>query len=275
MRFIPRERVEARLDGNWIDSAKGLRTELDTAPGAKERKKIIDDNDAVWRGLKPTLRAVADTKCWYCETKADRTDNAVDHFRPKSVYWWLTFDWTNFRYSCTFCNSRRRDPDSDQVGGKQDGFPLADGSARATNPAMVEDEVPLLLDPFVYDDHRMIWFDETGLTKPHPSREGDAEVESRIKASVDLYNLNFAQLAADRRLKYRQVIDLCRDGDKFWTEYETTKSKIFLKSFSDVVVKLVRLIDDREEYSAAALHATLGLRTASATARRALGIDDG
>jgi uncharacterized protein (TIGR02646 family) len=186
VRFIPRERVEAKLDGNWIESANRLRTELDAAPGAPERKKIIDDNGDVWRDLKPTLRTIADTKCWYCETKADRSDNAVDHFRPKSYYWWLAFDWKNFRYSCTFCNSRRRDPDSDQVGGKQDNFPLAGGSARATGPATVRDEDPLLLDPFVYDDHRLIWFDETGLTKAHPSREGDTDVELRNKASVDL-----------------------------------------------------------------------------------------
>ena len=243
------------------------------APGANARRAIIDDNGQMWRDLKPKLRLIAERKCWYCETKADRADNAVDHYRPKSFYWWLAFDWTNLRYSCTYCNSRRRDPDSEQVGGKQDQFPLAEGSVRATTPEQVDDEKPLLLDPCEYDDHRLIWFDETGLTQVHPDREGDVKVESRIKASVDLYNLDFGQLAADRRRKFREVNDLCKEGDELWAKYEASSDEAPLNAFSKIVVKLVRLIDDREEYSAAALHATRGLRTASPTARRALGID--
>jgi len=273
VRYIDPRRVEDRLNGNWISAAAELRRQLDEAPDSTIQKEIIKDNADTWRDLKPILRLIAERKCWYCETNEDRSDNAVDHYRPKSFYWWLAFAWTNLRYSCTYCNSRRKDPDSEQVGGKQDLFPLAPGNVRATTPGQVRSEEPLLLDPCIYDDHRLIWFDETGLTKVHPTYKDDVEVIARVEASVDLYNLDFGQLAAHRRRKFREVNDLCEEGDELWVKYESSKDETFLKGFSRVVVKLVRLIDDREPHSAAALHATLGRRTASATARRALSLD--
>lgn len=42
-----------------------------------------DDRKAVWGVLKDGLASLLHDKCWYCETHVDRSDNAVDHFRPK------------------------------------------------------------------------------------------------------------------------------------------------------------------------------------------------
>ena len=102
---------------------------------------------------------LSDDKCWYCESKQIRLDRHVDHYRPKNSvaecadhpgYWWLAFRSYNYRYSCTYCNSRRVDQRSGQAGGKADHFPLRDESRRAFSPDdPIDDEQPTLLDPTV------------------------------------------------------------------------------------------------------------------------------
>lgn len=78
-------------------------------------------------------------KCCYCEKLEEQAKyRDVEHYRPKSVYWWLTWTWENLLFSCLECN---RD-------GKRDSFPLALGSV----PLVAEQvppgtEVPLLIDP--------------------------------------------------------------------------------------------------------------------------------
>ena len=79
----------------------------------------VNDHSDVWRDFKPSLETIVGKKCWYCESKQSRSDKEVEHFRPKkrvtgvtpphSGYKWLTFDYRNLRYSCAFCNKRRRD----------------------------------------------------------------------------------------------------------------------------------------------------------------------
>ena len=43
-----------------------------------------NDHGQVWRDLKNGLAGLLHDKCWYCESPVDRSDNAVDHFRPKN-----------------------------------------------------------------------------------------------------------------------------------------------------------------------------------------------
>jgi uncharacterized protein (TIGR02646 family) len=274
LRFVNPIRVDEAAPGEWLRLAKDLREELDAAPDAAARRRIISDKAECWRDAKKFLKPILNRKCWYCETEQERSDNPIDHYRPKSMYWWLAFELSNFRFCCTYCNSRREDPESDLRGGKQDLFPLKDESMRAKTPDEVEDEEPLLLDPCVYEDHKRLWFDETGLSRLHPRYVGDDFEEARFKTSRELYNLDFDRLQTARRLKYLEVTPICREGDSFWRRYNESQDREFLAEFSKRVVRVVRLIDYMEEHSAAAWHATLGLRTKSVTAQHALGIEE-
>lgn len=273
MRFVDPVRVEAVATGEWLRRAKKLRGDLDAAADDDARREIIKNEASSWQDAKKFLRPVLNRKCWYCETREDRSDNAVDHYRPKSLYLWLAFELLNFRYSCTYCNSRRKDPESTESGGKQDLFPLSVGSPRATKPEELKAEKPLLLDPCVFEDHKRLWFDETGLASLRPRYSGDQYEEARFEESRTLYNLDFGSLRAKRMRKYRDVIDLCREGDEYWRKYEEEHDERYLQEFSKCVVRLVRMIDYLEEHSAPAWHATLGQRTRSVTARHALGIE--
>ena len=44
-----------------------------------------NDHATVWRALKSKLADLLHDKCWYCECSVTRSDNAVDHFRPKGT----------------------------------------------------------------------------------------------------------------------------------------------------------------------------------------------
>ena len=59
----------------------------------------------VWRRAKAHLKAETHGKCAYCESSTSTVAYGdVEHFRPKSVYWWLAYCYDNFSYSCQLCN---------------------------------------------------------------------------------------------------------------------------------------------------------------------------
>lgn len=78
-------------------------------------------------------------KCAYCESLCKATSYLqVEHFRPKSRYYWLAYDWDNLLLACQVCNQQY----------KGIHFPLADEQRRATaDQPDISTEEPLLLNP--------------------------------------------------------------------------------------------------------------------------------
>jgi hypothetical protein len=65
----------------------------------------FDFKSSVWKKAKEQLKRESYNKCAYCE--ADTTVVAhgdVEHFRPKSIYWWLAYCYDNYLFSCQICN---------------------------------------------------------------------------------------------------------------------------------------------------------------------------
>ena len=59
----------------------------------------------VWGKAKPALKLESSNKCAYCEADtAVVAHGDVEHFRPKSLYWWLAYCYDNYTYSCQICN---------------------------------------------------------------------------------------------------------------------------------------------------------------------------
>src|ERR1700722_7044916 len=152
MRFINLEKVEP--NEAWRLTARALSDRLDAAATKQERDEIIRQNSAVWGELKSWLLARSQGKCWFSEARDYFSHWDVEHYRPKSAakdldgklrgdgYWWLAFDWHNFR----ICGN---------VGNRKKGifFPLRPGTHQATAiDRNIDDEFPLLLDPTRLDD---------------------------------------------------------------------------------------------------------------------------
>lgn len=58
-----------------------------------------------WKPAKEQLKAETHGKCAYCEAyTASVTYGDIEHFRPKSIYWWLAYSYENYLYSCQICN---------------------------------------------------------------------------------------------------------------------------------------------------------------------------
>ena len=165
-----------------------------------ERKDRLDDR--IWREYKPFARSIFHGKCAFCESNVDIAgEGDIEMYRPKSVYWWLAYDWKNLLYACAICNRRY----------KKNRFPLADPKdlsedfkiehieAASGKPRIMER--PLLLHPYsdFPPDHLLFTENETsegvevtGLTK-------------RGRTTIDVLGLNRAELV---RWRFEQWIHL-------------------------------------------------------------------
>jgi hypothetical protein len=78
-----------------------------------------------WKSAKAPLRKDTAKKCAYCEAATSVVAHGdVEHFRPKSLYWWLTYSFDNYLFACQICNQLY----------KGDSFPVQ--GARLGGPAL-------------------------------------------------------------------------------------------------------------------------------------------
>jgi hypothetical protein len=195
----------------WLAGSQRLVDELValTAAGRlKERGELIDAHSAQWTRLKPWLLALSAGKCWFSEARELYSHYDVEHFRPKKEakaldgtvrdgYWWLSFDYMNFRV----CGN---------VGNRKKGgwFPLRVGSPCSTYGERCEEaETAYLLDPADIEDVKLLIFDEEGKATAKP---GASEWERlRVSETVARLKLNeHATLAEERRKTWTKVSDL-------------------------------------------------------------------
>jgi uncharacterized protein (TIGR02646 family) len=237
MRMRDIDRV--KVPGDWEEKAAQAREAVKA--GAQKASQYA----AVWTSVKGLLADLSHDKCWYCECRQERADNAVDHFRPKSTYPWYAFELRNFRYACTFCNSIRRDAEDGETGGKGDQFPLRDAAARARDVDSLEDEEPLLLDPCDPDDCGMLDFDAAG--KPQPAENLSAEDRERVEVSIRVYHLDHSDLVEQRRLLALELERWIKAADRLQGKAKDPAVRNLLKSN---LYSIAKRIDDASELSA-------------------------
>jgi uncharacterized protein (TIGR02646 family) len=251
------------LPPDWEDRAKKVLDKLVEADPST-RKQLISDNTALWGELKTALSALSNGKCWYCDSRQIRSDNAVDHFRPKNGvadckghegYWWLAFDWRNYRFSCTYCNSRRKGENTS--GGKGDQFPLIDEALRALKWGdNWNAEQPMLLDPTQAADPELLWFYIDGTPQPKFGEDEDKIKHKRATISIRLYHLDEERLEEKRRDLYQQLSRLVTRGNEALDDAAQTKDAIVKarakKRFADVVNEIRGVISDSAELSSVA-----------------------
>lgn len=250
MRWICKDEIEECLTQAWRDAADKAKADLLAAPDQDARKAILKrvTSSKIWRDFYNLLPEPYKRKCWYCEAEEIRSDMPVDHFRPKNKveddqqhdgYWWLAFDWKNYRCACTFCNSRRVFDETE--GGKACQFPLENPEERAFAPAdqvKLSNERPYFLDPFDPGDEKLLWFDNDGLPEAKPA--ATAEQKLKVENSIEIFHLH--------------EIRITRARNKIRLEVDRQIRKI--KENDDVpaaTAKLRRMVRDTEKLSRAAV----------------------
>jgi len=222
-------------DAEW----QAWRVDADIAAAALTSADEIKD-ELYKRGRKLVLDLLLFGKCAYCEVKitADQLLGDVDHFRPKTRvrdnddkvvpdhrgYFWLAYDWMNLFPSCISCNRPHRNAEGKSAG-KWDRFPLEDESKRARKRGdHIDDEKPLLLNPFLDNPEEHLRFDPDLGTVSGTTDRGRKTVEvldlnreglvderrRRAAAAEDAYNLYIQALQLESPKKTTRLDDVRR-----------------------------------------------------------------
>jgi uncharacterized protein (TIGR02646 family) len=197
---------------DWVDEADAVTTALRNVTNKKARKAIIKANERLWRDdrIRNWLLQQFNNKCWYTEAYDSVSSYHVDHYRPKGRvkdlngnacegYWWLAFNWSNYRICGQLINVK-----------KLDFFPIIQGArANANDTISLELEAPLLIDP-ITPQSRLISYekDEDGCIAVPAVSINDIE-KQRAENTIDLFGLN----KRDRLNKKRE---------DFWNSCMTT-----------------------------------------------------
>lgn len=191
----------------WRRRAKRFTNKLKAIESNEDKKVYIKKHGYFWTEIKKWLLDLSYGKCWYSEAKDCVSYYDIDHFRPKleaknldetkrEGYWWLAFDWTNYRIAGSICNCTNNL--NGETFGKGTFFPLRDGSISATHENNnIDQEVIYLLDPRNPRDPSILTFDDEGCTKP-ATKLGAWEIE-RAEVTIKLYYLNYELLIDERK----------------------------------------------------------------------------
>lgn len=251
MRFID-NRFLNKPDDNWDNRAL-------TAKEAVLNDGVdVNSYSGLWSSCKDILADKSHDKCWYCEIKQERSDDSVDHFRPKSLYKWLAFGINNFRYACTYCNSIRRDKKTGISGGKGDYFPLFDDEQRATQEGEEDSEQPKLLDPCCSHDPNLLDF--IGDTGKATTRDSEHERRKiRAETSIQLYHLNHADLVEKRKRLAIDLIDKINAANQIYDRVDTGDRAIDA-SYNSHICDLKNAMSEEAELSSFAKKVIMGKR---------------
>ena len=255
MRYVDPKKIKIPQD--WLDKAVKLQKALEGLKTIDEKLAHIDAHQ-IWqdKSLFKALSSVMEGKCWYSEAKELMSDRDIDHYRPKKKakniddseregYWFLAYDWENYRFSSIYSNRLRKDKHTDVeiAYGKGTYFPLKAGTAAALTKVRLVDERPYLLDPTVKSDAALISFNAFGKVVPNVPKNFTWERE-RVRTSAEYYHLNHSPLKEARKRRWQacqrninKIIELCSLPDRSLNDDSTIE---FLKN------QLVEWSDEKE-----------------------------
>lgn len=135
------------------------------------------------------LNEIYHLKCAYCEQKLLDAPKHIEHYRPKNIYYWLSYSWDNLLLSCGNCNSAK---------GIQ--FPIKNPRVSYNNESFIDihnlgndydvQEEPILINPEKEDILDKLFFNKNG--------EIDS-TDDRVKCTIDnICSLNRDELVQRR-----------------------------------------------------------------------------
>lgn len=268
MRRVSQKRVSRRISAQWLRSARVLLDSMAVATSL-QRARIIKKNSALWSEIKDALWHAGGEKCWFSEVELSIGEVEVEHFRPKGRvcgvrhggYWWLAFDWRNYRLASHLVNTRKTDPINKGLRGKGTYFPLVAGvrgnyinPPPPSDPLCVNGERALLLDPIDAMDVKKLIFDQDGLPGPHPVHCKNATDVQRVNESIEFYALDDGVLNGRRADVWRNILIWCEQIETILSEVGDM-SEARQNRFNDLINFISDSIDQGAEFSAAALAA--------------------
>ena len=177
----------------------------------------------VWKTAKPQLLRESHGKCAYCESPTDVVSYGdVEHYRPKSKYWWLAYCLDNLLASCALCNQRfkggafpydGKNMSAPRIAKNSTNSHLRNLARKAPDTLDAKSvssfkilhglEQPRLINPY-FDDPAVhfAWRADAFLeeVKAVPARAGSSKY---VTAAENLYGINRWELKRNRFLMFR------------------------------------------------------------------------
>lgn len=144
-------RINGTPPADWVAESEVVTQQLRAAADEAARDDIIEASKQLWIDdrIRNWLLGQFNNKCWYSEAQESVSSFHVDHYRPKGRvkqelganteggYWWLAFNWDNYRVCGQLLNVK-----------KGDLFPIIEGvRCSADNLVSFQLEAPMLIDP--------------------------------------------------------------------------------------------------------------------------------
>jgi len=163
-------------------------------------------------------------KCAFCEQRVEAYH--VEHFRPKSIYYWLAYSWDNLLFCCPTCNSIKLKKFEVDKKVTITQFPI-DNIHNLSNTYYDEYEKPSFVNPEKEDVYKHLVFKKDGSIKSDDQRVQHTITEIEIDRN-DLNEFRF-ELYDEFEKKIASRIAEHRSGD--------SEAKIELKGYIKDFVK--------------------------------------
>jgi len=193
------------------------------------------------KDIKESLQKIYNHKCVFCEQEITECINneledcssTVEHYRPKSIYYWLAYSWDNLLWCCHRCNQNKEN--SFDVIKKLGSFDkktfLNKDKNRIHNSSKVYNRIekPFMIHPEL----------ESVLNKLTFGNGIIDSTDSRVKYTIDTCKLDRADLNEKRLAILESFVD------------EAKKKNRLTKSYKDILDKLKKdFMNEKSEFRA-------------------------
>ena len=207
-----------------IDKSVVVPRTLQNAPMPKNAGEV-DDKFYRADDVRKQLLDDQHNKCAYCESRIPKEYNDVEHYRPKSKYYWLGHDWNNLLYSCPLCNRLY----------KNDDFPLVNEANRVSKPGNITIEEPLIINPTIDEPTVHIRF----------NRHIMVGITAQGEKTIEIFHLNERDvLVHDREVLYEAYKREKENMEKMQKLLESPNLTFDLRnSMNEIIVSLLETIN--------------------------------
>ena len=159
---------------------------------ANSNQKVFDCRTKLYKRIKERLMSMTNAHCSFCDGfPIANTGDAIEHFKPSSVYYELAYQWGNLYYICTKCNGVK--------------------GHRFHNDLLRPDEITYFFEHFFDYNARE--------AKLEPAKGILEEDILRAKKTIELYDLNRNENKTERRRLIKIFIKGIHERDDFPFRY--------------------------------------------------------
>ena len=199
--------------------------------------------------IKDALILIFGNNCAFCECDVSFGSSLdTEHFRPKSKYYWLAYEWTNFLRACKRCNTNKGV--KFKINGLRVSVPNIDFEKdfdAFLKKCHIKDylnEDCLFLHPVLDDPNEHLWFDENGVVHPKSDKG---------KYSINELKLNRnSQKLGDLVIERKKIIEEIRLRVERAVHYYTfhKNEKVLYLTILNIHADLFKSVNKKETFSA-------------------------